>query len=57
MNVLVHYKDASTPILYKDVENTYVKGPFFVVLVKTKETRTVYKHPVDNIWRVQEDYS
>lgn len=65
MNVKVHYKDASAPIVYHDVENTYLKGEFFVVLTKTysgeaaiqQGVRHVYKHPLNNIWRVEEDYS
>ena len=53
MRVEVHYQDASTPLVYNDVRNTYIKGPFFVVYVGDR----VWKHPVANIWRITEDYA
>lgn len=53
MRVEVHYKDASRPLVYEDVANTYVKGPFYCVYLASG---VVKKHPVANIWRVTEDY-
>jgi hypothetical protein len=52
MKVEVHYKDASRPITYEKVKSTYIKGEFFVVYIDD----TVYKHPIQNIWRIREDY-
>lgn len=52
MTVIVHYKDASRPLTYAKVDNTYVKDKFYCV----KVGKLVYKHPVFNIWRLIEDY-
>lgn len=53
INVSVHLKEQSQPILYENVINSYEKGSFFCVYTKDD---TVFKHPIDSIWRIKEDY-
>ena len=53
IQVHVHLKDQSQPIVYENVINTYEKGSFFVVYV---EGEKVYKYLIVDIWRVVEDY-
>jgi hypothetical protein len=53
INVTVHLKDQSQPLVYENVKNTYEKGSFYCVYV---EGETVYKHPIRDIWRVKEGY-
>ena len=53
MKVEIHLKEQSQPILIKDVINTYQKGSLFCIYVKDND---VYKFPIDNIFRIKEDY-
>jgi hypothetical protein len=51
LNVSIHLKETSQSISHQAV-NTYTKGPFFCVF----DGERVFKYPVNNIWRVVEDY-
>lgn len=53
MKVQIHMKDAAQPI-ERQAENTYVKEGLFCVYLLTGK---VEKYPIENIWRVTEDYS
>lgn len=54
MHVEVELKETSQKLIYDDVLNTYTKGALFVIY---RMGGTVVKFPLDNIWRVTEDYS
>ena len=54
MHVEVELKETSQKLVYDDVLNTYTKGALFVIY---REGGMVVKFPLDNIWRVTEDYS
>lgn len=51
MEIEVHLKDQSQPILCKSVRNAYIKGPFYCVMYTDL---IVDKFPVENIFRVRE---
>lgn len=53
IEVSVHLKDQSQPLVYTDVKNTYEKGSFYCAYCKGEK---VYKHPIADIWRVKEGY-
>jgi len=53
VEVSVHLKDQSQPIVYQNVLNTYEKWSFYCVYC---EGEKVYKHPIVDIWRVKEGY-
>ena len=53
IKVFVQLTESSQPIEYRDVLNTYQKGDMFVIYV---EGEVSYKHPMNTIWRVKEDY-
>lgn len=53
IEVQVHLKDQSQPLVYRNVINTYEKGAFYCVYCKGEK---VYKHPIRDIWRVKEGY-
>ena len=53
ITVTVQLKESSQPIVYENAINTYQKGSFFVIYV---EGEISYKHPIETIWRVKEDY-
>jgi hypothetical protein len=52
MQVKIELKETSQPIIL-NANNTYTKGSLFCVYADGK----VQKFPLDNIWRVTEDYS
>lgn len=52
MKVKISLVETSQVIEHENVKNTYTKGPMFCVY----EDGVVYKYPVNNIWRVTEDY-
>jgi hypothetical protein len=52
MKVSVQYLDQSQPMNYENVDNTYMKGNMFCVKIGEK----VYKHPIQQIWRITEEY-
>ena len=54
MTVKIHNKDQSQPMIYSDVDNTYVKAGFYCVVRRDKNE--VQKFPVENIFRVIEPY-
>lgn len=51
LRVKVHMKDQSMPVEHMSVRNTYIKGGFYCVYCHDE---TVYKYPIENIWRVTE---
>lgn len=53
MKVAVQLKGQSQPIEYDQVVNTYQKSDMFCVYLKSE---TVHKFPMQNIWRIVEDY-
>lgn len=53
MKVKVQYDETSQPVYDGQAENTYTKGPVFVVYV---DKETVYKYPLSRVWRVTESY-
>lgn len=54
MMVKVFLKETSQQLIYMDVTNTYVKGPFFCIYLK--EENRVCKFPIRDIFEVVEDY-
>jgi inhibitor of KinA sporulation pathway (predicted exonuclease) len=52
IKVQVLLTETSQPVEH-DAKNTYTKGPFFCVYAIDGK---VYKYPVANIWRVNEEY-
>ncbi len=55
MTVKVHNLDQSQPMIYKGVDNTYVKEGFFCLIFRAKNQ--VMKFPVNRIFRVIEPYT
>lgn len=51
--ISIQLKESSQPIIYEDVINTYQKGSLFVVYTKDEKS---YKHPINTIWRIIEEY-
>lgn len=51
MKVQVHLKETSQPIVHEAL-NAYTKGSFYCVYVD----KQVFKYPLDNIWRIVEEY-
>lgn len=52
MKIKVWLKETAQPMEHEAL-NAYTKGPLYVVYV---DKNTVYKYPLDNIWRIQETY-
>ena len=50
--VEIHYKDANEPLIYDHAKMTYIKGPLFCV----HQDNSSYKHPINNIWRIVEEW-
>lgn len=53
MRVCVHLYTQSVPIVIRDVGNCYQKGDLYCVSVV--ETGTVYKFPLQHIFRIIEE--
>ena len=53
MRVQIELRESSQPVIYEDVKNIYTKGPLLCIYSGV----TVYKHPLDTVWRVTESYS
>lgn len=53
IRVSVHLKSQSQPIEYPQAVNTYQKMGLFCVYL---ESEKVHKFPLQNIWRIVEDY-
>ncbi len=54
MTVLIHNKDQSQPMIFDNVDNTYVKGGFFCLV--DRKNNEVMKLPMSEIFRVIEPY-
>ena len=54
MTIKVHNVDQSQPMIFTDVDNTYVKAGFFCIV--RRDLNEVQKFPVTNIFRVVEPY-
>lgn len=54
MTIRIHNVDQSQPMIYTNVDNTYVKAGFFCVVCREKNE--VMKFPIANIFRVIEPY-
>lgn len=54
--MVLHLNEQSKPITYENVINTYTKGGLFCVFYLLKDTKTVDKYPLCNIFRIREDY-
>ena len=52
MKLKIDLKESSTPLEFADVKNSYTKGPLFCIY----SGNTVTKIPIQNIWRIVEDY-
>ena len=52
----VHLKNTSFSIPYDKIMNCYEKGSFYCIVVLNGKKREVYKHPINDIFRVREDY-
>lgn len=52
IDVKIELKETSQPI-FVHATNTYTKGPFYCVY----EGKKVYKFPLNNLWRITEEYS
>lgn len=58
MKVEVQLEKSSQCITYKDCINTYTKGALYCVLFQNSEgERVTHKYPIQNIFRVIEDYN
>lgn len=53
MTVKIELKETSQKLIFFDVINTYTKGLLFCVY---QDSGIVVKFPLDNIWRITEDY-
>jgi hypothetical protein len=53
ITVWLHLKNQSQPITYEHVKNTYEKESFFCIYT---EEELVFKYPVEDIWRITEQY-
>ena len=53
IEVTVHLKEQSQPIVHQNVINTYEKGSFYCIYC---EGEKVYKYPLIGIWRIKEGY-
>jgi len=53
MKIEIQLKETSKIITHYNVINAYTKGSFYCVY---EEGEIVYKYPLNNIWRVREDY-
>ena len=51
--VTVQLRESSQPVIYENVLNTYQKGDLFVIYTEDGKS---YKHPINTIWRVVEEY-
>ena len=49
----IQLKESSQPIEH-EFTNTYQKGDLYCVYDSAKEV--TYKYPIQNIWRIKEDY-
>lgn len=61
LKVRIYLKETSQPIVFNAAHNTYQKGDFFCVFVKSnpgviKNEGVVYKYPMQNIFNVKETY-
>jgi hypothetical protein len=52
MKLKIDLKESSTPLEFNDVKNSYTKGPLFCIYTDASVT----KIPIQNIWRIVEDY-
>ena len=52
MKLKIDLKESSTPLEFTNVKNSYTKGPLFCI----HSDNTVTKIPIQNIWRIVEDY-
>lgn len=53
MTIKIDLKESSQAIVIDDVLNTYTKGGFYCIY---RSNETVVKYPIENIWRIVEDY-
>jgi hypothetical protein len=53
IKVTMQLKETSQNIDHENVVNTYTKGPLYCVYI---EGETVYKYPIESIWRIKEEY-
>jgi hypothetical protein len=54
MTVSIHNVDQSQPMIFSDVDNTYVKEGFYCIVRRDKNE--VQKWPIARIFRVIEPY-
>ena len=54
MIVKIHNVDQSQPMIFGNVDNTYIKEGFFCIV--RRELNEVQKFPVDRIFRIIEPY-
>ena len=52
MEVRVHLYTQSEPVVMTDVRNAYQKGDLYCVM--TNDGKTVYKFPLQHIFRIKE---
>ena len=52
MNIKIDLKESSSPLVFDNAKNSYTKGSLFCIYQDNKVT----KIPLDNIWRVVEEY-
>ena len=52
MKLKIDLKESSNPLEFNDVKNSYTKGPLFCIYTDASVT----KIPIQNIWRIVEDY-
>lgn len=54
MTIQIHNKDQSQPMIFSDVDNTYIKAGFYCLVMREKNI--VQKFPIADIFRVVEPY-
>jgi len=56
-NILIHLKSQSWGIPHSKIMNAYEKESFYCIVVLTDEgKRKVFKYPIIDIFRIEEDY-
>ncbi len=55
-SIEIQRNETSHPIEYKDVINSYTKGPMYCVLFEKDGQRLTHKYPLCSIFRVIESY-
>jgi hypothetical protein len=56
MRVKIHTQQSSTPVTYPDAECIFEKCSMMCVVFTGEHGRTTHKYPIQNIFRIENDY-